>query len=162
VLYDSVATSLKDIRDKLAEEAGEGKKFYRTAKPYAIDLNGREDAVWETAHDYGRFERAVKALDKRKEGDKAERSLPSSQSHAIRDSLYSELLDTQEAEWKYLMGKKDYGDFADAWKETMGNKTTLYLEADGSKYTYFLDALEAVEFLKDSASTGGEGNASDS
>jgi hypothetical protein len=159
VLYDSVVTSMDDIREKLA---GEAENFYRTAKPYAIDLNGRKGLVWETAHNYGRFENAVKALEKRKECDQSKRSLPSSQSHAIRDSLYSELLDTQETEWKYLMGKKDYEDFAKAWKEAMGDKTTLYLEADGAKYTYFLDALEAVEFLKDSASTGGEVNASDS
>jgi hypothetical protein len=161
VLYDSVVTSMDDIRGKLAGVTEKAENFYRTAKPYSIDLNGHEDTVWETAHSYGRFERAVKALEKRKEDDQSKRSLPSSQSHAIRDSLYSELLDTQEAEWKYLMGKKDYEDFAKAWEDAMG-ETTLYLEADGAKYTYFLDALEAVKFLKGSASAGGEGYESNS
>jgi hypothetical protein len=151
ILYDSVATSIDDIREKFINEE-EKEKVSRTAKPYVIDLRNHNDDAWKTVHSYGRFENAAKALATKKHDDATVRSLPSSQAHAIRDSLYSESITTQEAEWGYLVSKRDYKDFAEKWEEAMGSET-LYLSANlgenaQKKFTYFLDALEAAEFLE--------------
>jgi hypothetical protein len=159
ILYDSIATSLKDIRRKLTAVS---ERLCRTAKPYVIYLGGHNNGSWRAAHSYRRFENAVNALGTKEHDGTAKRILPSSQAHAIRDSLFSESRITQEAEWKYLMGKKEYKEFADEWEKAMGNQKELYLSADfgdnaPNYYTYFLDALEAAEFLegRGTLTTGG-------
>jgi hypothetical protein len=168
ILYDSVATRVRDIREKLVNKEDE---FSRTAKPYVVDFREHENSdsdKWKEVHNYKRFEDAVKALSTGKKDDKTVKSLPSSQAHAIRSSLCSEHLATQEAEWKYLMDKKDYVDFVNEWEKVAEDKK-LYLDAGFSDaaspgapipryYTYFLDALEAADFMKDSPEAGGQGD----
>jgi hypothetical protein len=157
ILYDSIATSVDDIRAKLIDES---ENYSRTAKPYGINF-GKHDAVdWKKVHSYSRFDAAAEALAAKKKDDSTARCLPSSQAHAIRDSLFSEHLPTQEAEWKYLMGKRDYASFAEAWREAMGVDALYLGPEDSTKYTYFLDALEAAEFMSvsHSSQTGGEGD----
>jgi hypothetical protein len=158
ILYDSIATSIDDIRAKLIDE---GERYSRTAKPYGIYFGDHQPGPWETVHSYAMFEKATRAITA-KDDDRKTRNLPSSQAHAIRDSLFSEHLPTQENEWKYLMGKKNYKAFAEAWREAMRSDNgqsdeegSLYLNANfgddkPTHYTYFLDALEAEEFFKTS------------
>jgi len=159
ILYDSVATSIRDIRAKLVIEDSDKKKRQLTAKPYVLNkgeattdenISEQEKNDWLKIHDINRFKKAVKAL-----GTKSDQKplLPSSQSHAVREDLFAEFRETQEAEWKYLLGK--YEKFAVLWRKVTGNDTpyddALYIEAKISEdapdhRTYFLDALEAVKF----------------
>ncbi|MDR1375862.1 MAG: hypothetical protein LBJ22_00005 [Synergistaceae bacterium] len=154
VLYDSVATSMKEIRGKLAiKETGTTR--HMTAKPYAIlreqdrertSQNPEEQKtlqIWRNVHDFEKFLSAVRALraKKEKEEEKNALLLPSSQSHAVREDLFDQHLETQEAEWRYLMGR--YKEFMKEWP-----CKSLYVEADSAFYTFFLDALESADFME--------------
>jgi hypothetical protein len=154
ILYDSVITSLDDIRDRLYIEE-EGTSL--TAKPFAV-YTGKADTLWDSVHSYGRFKSIAKAITAQSEKNGTlVRHLPSSQAHAIREALFSEHYATQEADWGYLM--KKYDKFAGEWKAANGREA-LYIdakarpigEADAEErdihFTYFLDALEAANFLK--------------
>ena len=77
--------------------------------------------------------------------------LPSSQAHAVRESLFSEHLKTQEAEWAFLMNT--YRDFAAQWRKVSADSPSLYVDLEKTgkdgvfhHYTHFLDALEAAKF----------------
>ena len=162
ILYDSVASSLSDIRERLTLAEGETGERYLTAKPYVVSRGetGTPDEEWRRVHDFARFRSAVDAL------LPAEMWLPSSQAHAVRESLFSEHRETQEAEWAFLM--RTYKDFADKWRDASnrwpdasGKPDSLYVSwrQEGTEQgaeccsTYFLDALEAVKF----AASEGEG-----
>ena len=163
ILYDSVSTSIADIRERLKIKEGNAKGRTRilTAKPYVIRKSeaqkkateGKEEKdrrpveEWEKVHDYKHFENARYAIAK----------LPSSQAHAVRDALFSELVDTQESEWEFLLSTYKREGFEEAWgKVKPDNDNQLYVnvgpDPDPNKklgereYTYFLDALEALKF----------------
>ena len=155
ILYDSVSTSIADIRRRL-EEGEEGRTRILTAKPYVVrrgkvwgNKGAGPNEEWEKVHDYGQFERARDAVAK----------LPSSQAHAVRDALFSELKETQESEWRVLLATYKREGFEEAWgKVKPENKNQLYVsvgpDPDPKKrlgrreYTYFLDALEAMKFQR--------------
>ena len=163
ILYDSVASSLSDIRERLTlSEGGTGER-YLTAKPYVVSRGetGTPDEEWRRVHDFARFQSAVDALSAEEmgEGESKKPLLPSSQAHAVRESLFSEHLRTQEAEWAFLM--RTYKDFADKWQDASnrwpdasGKPDSLYVSwrQEGTEQgaeccsTYFLDALEAAKF----------------
>lgn len=157
ILYDSISTSIGDIRRKLVH--GTDGEVVLTAKPYVVehckaeDPEMRDDDAWKRLHSFGDFKKAVRALK-----IKTDKSLPSSQSHSVRESLFSEDIETQEAEWRYLLNT--YSKFADAWREVHGDR--LYIDAhddEGKKYfTYFLDALEAARFMPDTEAASKEGD----
>lgn len=148
ILYDSVSTSVSDIRKKLTRKDENG-KLVITAKPYVVkcgskkrDVGMSDDDAWLKLHSFDHFRQAVRAM---------RTELPSSQSHGVRESLFSQHRVTQEAEWKYLLNI--YKDFANRWRSIRENGPSddLYIEAadDGSRkfFTYFLDALEAEPFM---------------
>ncbi|MDR0652465.1 MAG: hypothetical protein LBG12_04060 [Synergistaceae bacterium] len=154
ILYDSIVTSLDDIRDRLCIKE-EGTSL--TAKPFAV-YTGAPGTLWDSVHSYGRFKsivNAVTAVHKEKNGATV-LNLPSSQAHAIREALFSEHYAAQEADWGYRMRR--YGDFAKDWKAANGQEE-LYIdavarrigEADAEErnihFTYFLDAIGAADFL---------------
>ncbi len=173
ILYDSISTSIADIRARLKIKEGDAKGRTRvlTAKPYVVqpgdtwnkDKGSGPNEEWEKVHDYDQFERAREAVAK----------LPSSQAHAVRDALFSELVDTQESEWKFLNSTYAKDGFKGAWERVYDGKEhlkdykgQLYIhvgpDPDPKKklgereYTYFLDALEALKFQKDQ--DGKDGN----
>lgn len=143
ILYDSVSSSIGDIRRKLTHGAGADAAVL-TAKPYVTERGDTknkdmsDDDEWMRVHDLDSFCRAVSAL---------RSGLPSSQSHAVRESLFSQDIATQEAEWDFL--RHTYRNFAGEWMKVSGG--SLYTEAacGGGKrhFTYFLDALEANDFM---------------
>jgi hypothetical protein len=146
ILYDSVAASLEDIRKKLHIR---DENAYLTSKPFAVGVNdadcGNEDSKeWSKLHNYERFEAAVKAI--ASVGEDGRRLLPSSQAHAVREAFFSEHRETQEADWEYLM--KRYDEFAEAWR-SVENAKKLYAGMGEEYFTYFLDALEAADFVRD-------------
>ena len=178
ILYDSVSTSIGDIRDRLRikEEGnvGEGGKVRMlTAKPYVLERGSKKPennsdpwvqahkGEWEKVHDFKHFEGYVRALKgemvtEQGEIRKMEEKLPSSQSHAVRESLFSELLNTQKSEWEFLLST--YREFKKAW-QSVKQSDDLYIpvtitgaQPEEREYTYFLDALEAMKFLEE----GGE------
>ena len=110
----------------------------------------RQHEAWSRVHDFWAFRRAVDAL-VRVEASSKKTLLPSSQAHAVRESLFSEHLRTQEAEWAFLMST--YRDFAAQWRKVSEDSSSLYvdLRETGNNgvfhhYTHFLDALEAAKF----------------
>ena len=178
ILYDSVSTSIGDIRDRLRIKekgnAGEGDKVRMlTAKPYVIERGSKKLEIdgdkwardhkgeWEKVHDFTHFEGYVRALigeikDEQEKVEKLPEKLPSSQAHAVRESLFSDLLNTQKSEWEFLLST--YREFKRAWR-SVRQSDDLYIpvtitgeHAEEREYTYFLDALEAMKFLEE----GGE------
>ena len=176
ILYDSVATSVSDIRKSLSireEQDGVPQERRLTAKPCVVSRGSQEkpdDAgktdeekadeekaelerqheAWSRVHDFGAFRRAVEAL-VRMEASSKKPLLPSSQAHAVRESLFSEHLRTQEEEWAFLMNT--YRDFAAEWRKVSEDSPSLYVDLEKTgkdgvfhHYTHFLDALEAAKF----------------
>ena len=171
ILYDSVSTSIADVRDRLKIKEGdmEGRTRILTAKPYVVcqgDTWNKDKGVypneeWTQVHHYRQFENARDAIAK----------LPSSQAHAVRDALFSELVNTQKDEWEFLLDTysrgpyaKEEKNFKKAWgKVKPDNEDRLYIhvgpDPDPKKklgdreYTYFLDALEALKFQDDENNT---------
>ena len=134
ILYDSIVTSLSDIREKLKIN-----DRVLTQKPYVISqgqtlLQDAEDE-WQVSHNFNKFKKAINAIKK----------LPASQAHNVRDNLFSEFIETQEAEWNFLLNT--YPELKKAWNEVQED-LLLY-----TKYgTLFLDALEMKKFLDDKRS----------
>lgn len=171
ILYDSVATSVSDIRKSLSireEQDGGRQERHLTAKPCVVsggsqekpDDAGKTDEekaelerqheAWSRVHDFGAFRRAVEAL-VRMEASSKKPLLPSSQVHAVRESLFSQHLRTQEEEWAFLMNT--YRDFAAEWRKVSEDSPSLYVDLEKTgkdgvfhHYTHFLDALEAAKF----------------
>ena len=171
ILYDSVATSASDVRKSLTireEQDNDQQERHLTAKPYVVSRGNqekpddvgktdeekaelkRQHEAWSRVHDFWAFRRAVDAL-VRVEASSKKTLLPSSQAHAVRESLFSEHLRTQEAEWAFLMST--YRDFAAQWRKVSEDSPSLYvdLRETGNNgvfhhYTHFLDALEAAKF----------------
>ena len=147
VVYDSVGSAIKTIREKLM--IGE---VCLTAKPYVIEKgagvkDGKEsNEEWRKIHCFSQFIKAVQALASK--GDDKNLPLPPSQAHLVRESLFNEQGDTQEAEWNFLL--TTYGGFAAKWREAFEDGK-LYIKVNMPSpryYTYFLDALEAVKFME--------------
>ena len=190
ILYDSVATSVSDIRSRLTVREDAKNERCLTAKPYVVShttsdkadkkdstqessadpegTEGSEKEAWRRVHDFAAFQRAVSALSPSAEtqGNAGSKKLPlpSSQAHAVRESLFSEHRETQEAEWAFLMSA--YGDFAAKWREVSEGSPppgSLYVSLENADregirrhYTFFLDALEAVKFA--ASESNDEGN----
>ena len=136
ILYDSVVSSLSDIRDKIIID-----NRILTQKPYVISqgqtLPHAADYEWKISHDYNTFKRAVEAV----------KYLPSSQAHGVRDDLFAQQRETQEAEWQFLL--TTYHEFKSVW-ENVQKDSRLYTRIEDDKYnTVFLDALEMKKFLDD-------------
>ena len=141
ILYDSVSTSISDIRSRLNI-----RDRTLTEKPYVIHEGKAREGTklseeWAESHKFAKFALAAEAVKK----------LPSSQAHGVRDALFSEMRETQEAEWAFLLSS--YPDFAKAW-EKVQNDSGLYVAIDGKEgkpeyRTCYLDALEAMKFWQD-------------
>ncbi|HRZ84358.1 MAG TPA: hypothetical protein P5069_18045, partial [Candidatus Hydrogenedentes bacterium] len=93
-----------------------------------------KDADWCELHDWAKFTKAVAAFRAKQDGKDKKPLLPSSQSHAVREMLFSQDPDAQESEWK-LLGKR-YEGFLKKWKSAVGDD---FLYQKGR--TLFLDAL---------------------
>ncbi len=156
ILYDSVATSVSNIRESLTireEQDGSQHERHLTAKPYVVSRGSQkrlDDVKWSRVHDFWAFRHAVEAL-VRVEASSKKPLLPSSQAHAVRESLFSEHLRTQEAEWAFLMST--YRAFAAQWRNVSEDSPSLYIDLRRTgndeffhHYTHFLDALEAAKF----------------
>jgi len=159
ILYDSVVTSLHEIREKLKigrSDTSSVKEVFLTAKPFVISGEGesfREKySFWKELHDWTLFLGAAQAVGT--SGSDGKKLLPSSQSHGVRDALFSEEMETQEAEWRCMLSS--YGEFASLWRRATGEESLYKIITDKSDEkeekciaaTPFLDALEAVEFLE--------------
>ncbi|MDR1875757.1 MAG: hypothetical protein LBQ90_12195 [Synergistaceae bacterium] len=144
ILYDSAATSLADIREKLTIAAEHARL---TSKPLIM-------GTASTTHDYERFRRIAQAIAAFKKQTAGSRTLPISQAYNIREALFSQNREMQEILWGYLM--KNYQGFAGIWRNAVPAQT-LYQEENNVYVTYFLDALEASEFFEapDAAQNGG-------
>ena len=156
ILYDSVATSVSNVRESLTireEQDGSQHERHLTAKLYVVSRGSQkrlDDVEWSRVHDFWAFRHAVEAL-VRVEASSKKPLLPSSQAHAVRESLFSEHLRTQEAEWAFLMNT--YRDFAAQWRKVSADSPSLYVDLEKTgkdrvfhHYTHFLDALEAAKF----------------
>ena len=143
ILYDSISTSISDIRDRLKLD-----DRTLTEKPYVVhEGTAREGTAlteeWRVSHKFMKFEKAVEAVNVG--------NLPSSQAHGVRDALFSEKRETQEAEWAFLLSS--YPEFAKEWEKVQQDRR-LYVPIAGEgrepEYrTCYLDALEAMKFWKD-------------
>ena len=136
ILYDSVASPLSEIREKLNIDGR-----ILTQKPYVISQGQTRietaDNEWQISHDYGKFKKTVEVL----------KNLPSTQAHVVRDDLFSQHMETQEAEWQFILNS--YPKFGRKWEEA-NNNSHLYIKTEDEKYsTVFLDALEMKKFLDD-------------
>lgn len=151
ILYDSSATSIRDIRDRLTRNGA-----ILTSKPFVVRSAGTaSDPNWVQAHEWERLARAASALRlRRKDG---RRVLPSSQAHAIREALHRQTPpQVEKGIWNMLREAGFYKDFFQEWKEVYSNDALFAAcprsdvpegQSGDWRMTVFQDALEAEWFL---------------
>lgn len=148
LLYDSTLPGLGAIRDRLIS----ADRFCRlTAKPFVIDVAGKAPEAWSEwsrAHDWRSFEGACRALTAKSPAS-GQLLLPRSQSHALRQMLFTAPKATITAQWKRIA--HTYSGFADAWpNRTVSGEPKLTIacpavqSGDPKLTTAFLDALEVA------------------
>ena len=160
ILYDSTASKLELIRNKLLRSETLGNKQNEkknavtlTTKPFVmLKREGKPlgdpgnkikpDKEWCEQHNWSKFEKALFALQAEFE-DK--RLLPSTHSHKIREKLFTEPLKVLESEWRILM--EEYPKFRDKWHEDALFFTLPPTREDSAcTSTLILDAIESDKF----------------
>ncbi|TVQ22311.1 MAG: hypothetical protein EA367_04235, partial [Leptolyngbya sp. DLM2.Bin15] len=159
ILYDTTGIDLEAIQAKLTPEAQT--RLYN--RPYIVSdlehLQQAEGYAWATLHDWETLNQRVqwlkqgKALGDRKEQTTSETTeekhpppLSSSQYHLLRDALFRGK-DAADAQYRLIRQRYDLTKFA----ETEAGDSLFYTameEGNEIFVTSFLDALEAMDFLK--------------
>jgi hypothetical protein len=159
VHFDSTSASLAVLRQRLEHTSrtldGPEPVLQLTAKPYVIEVFGREPSAWSTwskAHDWRHLEVAVRALQARNEADGERPALPRSQVHAFRQSLFGASLrgatpfSVLDLDWERLRVR--YESFANMWSlPGAGSGWSLAAPVEGENHasirlTPLLDAFE--------------------
>lgn len=166
ILYDSSGPNLNAIREKLLVDGG---KTRLTAKPYVISRRAEETmnaTAWLRNRTWGELENRAGAMrETLKNNDRGEKSLPSSQLHELREALFrgkseaDALMNLIRNRYKdkgfdaLLCDRKNYGeaegtprDQANHFDTPNSDKSLFFESAPGKQETYFLDALDVVDF----------------
>ncbi|WP_030008162.1 Cas10/Cmr2 second palm domain-containing protein [Picosynechococcus sp. NKBG042902] len=134
ILYDSSGADFDEIRDRLQPE--ENTLLHN--RPYVVShsLEGAKEPgkVWADRHDWSKLATRIQAL---KDGD-----LARSQGSNIRTALH---IGQAAADAQYRLIKQRYNSL-NSFKES---ENSLFHTDEANKYrTSFLDALDAMDFLK--------------
>ncbi|NMF84119.1 hypothetical protein [Nodosilinea sp. P-1105] len=159
ILYDTTGIDLEAIQAKLTPEAQT--RLYN--RPYIVSdlehLQQAEGYAWATLHDWETLNQRVqwlkqgKALGDRKEQTTSETTeqkhpppLSSSQYHLLREALFRGK-DAADAQYGLIRQRYDLAKFAESEaRDSLFHATT---DDSGEVFvTSFLDALEAMDFLK--------------
>lgn len=129
ILYDTSGINLGDIRRKLEPEP----KTQLYNRPYVVtdNLSQADGQDWVELHRWQRLSDRIKALNDDK--------LPSSQSHALRTSLFSK--DAADAQYRLIQQRYDLKPFTES-------ERSVFHQSQDIHSTSFLDALDARDFLK--------------
>lgn len=148
ILYDTSGIEFETIRKKLEPDS----KTLLYNRPYIVtdtdNLSSAKGKDWAKQHEWKRLNKRVVLLNRKDSEDRDRPSISSSQSHAIRTSLF---VGQKEADAQYALIRQRYNldDLAES-------EESLFYEATREKddrteaiyITSFLDALDAQEFLK--------------
>ena len=143
ILYESSGVDFDTIRKKLEPES-QTKLYNRPYVVTAIDaLNHAIGQDWAQAHHWQKLADRVQWLRNKDDKD----SLPNSQSHAIRTSLF---MGQKEADSQYALIQTRYSILENFTEDNA--KKSLFHQEEGVNITSFLDALDAKDFLKNANS----------
>lgn len=150
ILYDASGADLASIRRRLTTDGG---RTRLTAKPYVVTTSNvlevcDEDArSWVERHSWASLERRALTILAR-EGSDGLRRLPNSQLHYLRTGLF---LGRAEADARLRLIYQRYEGFG--LKDLVESlpPPTMFQEDDGAHHTHFLDAMDAAEFLGETA-----------
>jgi hypothetical protein len=150
LLYDSTLPGLEAIRERLVTP---DRFCVLTAKPFVVAVSGKRESEWSDwskSHAWSKFEGAAHALSA-KRGNTEQLLLPRSQSHALRQILFTGGKAAIAANWLRLTHL--YPDFAQQWPERtsagsakLTSKRPLAAADQPALSTVFLDALDAATF----------------
>lgn len=136
ILYDTRGINLGDFRSQLQPE----RNTYLYSRPYVVssDLNQAEGQEWALSHQWGELSSRIEQLNSG--------VLPSSQIHALRTALF---LGKAEADSQLQLIQHRYENLSQ-FIETRDPASLFHLTPDKNYITSFLDALDAMDFLKNS------------
>ena len=145
ILHDSSEVELDKIRSTLNPEA----KIHLYNRPYMVTKldqiktteNGQK---WVEKHQWNRLRDRAKAL--------KNKQITSSQSHAIRTALFANQGDAQ-----YKLIQVRFPNLKNTFEES--EESIFYQNNEGISVTSFLDALDAMDFLKTEKEMQHESNA---
>ena len=152
ILYDSTASRLDDIRDKMKSD---NQATWLYARPYVVSgfNNGWPANDWLTPRKWNELEKRVAAMMARDDDNK--RKLPNSQLHTLREALY---LGHAEADARLNLIRHRYLEEGSEkcfdtllWNKDKDKPSMFFAEKHENKNgdaTHFLDALDIVEFRK--------------
>jgi hypothetical protein len=159
ILYDSTASRLEDIRDKMKSD---NQATWLYARPYVVSEFGDAklkdeitDPDWCKPRRWDELENRVAAMMVRDKDDDNKRKLPNSQLHTLREALYLGRAETDARlnliRHRYLEeGSKKCFDTL-LWNIDKDKPSLFFIEKrEGTTghATHFLDALDIVEFRK--------------
>lgn len=144
ILYDTSGIDLKDIQARLTPQAQT--QLYN--RPYIVsaldNLKNANGYEWAQLHAWKRLSDRIHWLNSDTSDDKSPAPLSRSQCHVLRAALF---LGKEAADAQYALIQQRYNlaDFAESERSLFHS----IHQDDGDLYvTSFLDALEAMEFLK--------------
>ncbi|OLE54299.1 MAG: hypothetical protein AUG51_08935 [Acidobacteria bacterium 13_1_20CM_3_53_8] len=148
ILYDSTASRLEGIRDRLKSD---GQTTWLYARPYVVSNISDEYPAndWLKWRKWSELEKRVAVMLAKDKDDEHKRKLPNSQLHSLREALF---LGKDEADARTRLVNHRYKDqgFDKLLCDTKAE--TLFFEekrdGHGGHATHFLDALDIVEFRK--------------
>lgn len=138
ILYDTRGINLIDLRSQLQPEP----TTYLYNRPYIVspDVNQAEEQGrnWAALHKWERLSSSIEQLNLG--------VLPTSQVHALRTALF---LGKAEADSQLQLIQQRYENLSKFIESGAKDSTSLFHLADGGNYfTSFLDAIDAMNFLK--------------
>jgi hypothetical protein len=156
ILYDSTASRLEEIRDRMKSV---NKETWLYARPYVVSKFSNEtldseisEPNWCKRRRWFELEDRVAAMMAKDEDNK--RKLPNSQLHTLREALYLGKAETDARlnliRHRYKEKDLEKGFDALLFNEDKDKPTLFFAEKDQGKEhaTHFLDALDIVEFRK--------------
>jgi hypothetical protein len=158
ILYDSTASRLEEIRDKMKSD---NQATWLYARPYVVsefsDATLEREIIeltWCKNRRWSELDDCVAAMMAKDDDNK--RQLPNSQLHTLREALYLGKAET-DARTRLVNHRYDDKGFGKLLWEPK-TETLFFPENDEGKEhaTHFLDALDIVEFRKGEKEENGE------
>ncbi len=143
-LYDSTASELAEIRDKLVKDEGQTRLY---ARPYVVSKQGNLSGAiagqdWATQHRWSDLHERVTAILAPDEDNEQHRAIPNNQLHELRAGLF---LGKEGANARYSLISHRYEvNKLKVFEEA--DDDLFFVETDSKSATKFLEAMEAANF----------------
>lgn len=145
ILYDTRGINFGDFRSQLQPEPNT--RLYN--RPYIVshDFSQSEEKGrnWAKRHDWQLLRDRINWLNKKESSQQDKEPVSSAQSHAIRTALF---LGRDEANAQYQLIRQRYD--LQKFAESVEKDSLFHTDDEGNYATSFLDALDAMNFLKNS------------